>query len=161
MPNKKTIIIAAVILIAVVLAGYWLSRRFGRTSETGAPQTQEDKQAASEALAPPPLPKEIFSYQGEVTAKVDGQLTVLATPAFNSLAKDTVLKIKVNDGTRVTRLALPKTVPKGSLPSRYIKREDMAFSGIEIGDTVTVGGQGDIKNKTEFTAGRIEVIETK
>lgn len=165
MPNKKTFIITAGLIIAVVLAGYALSRRFGRTSETGAPQTQEGQQAASEGLAPPPEPKQIFSYQGEVKAIGDNQITVLAAPAFNSVARDTVLSITITAATKIERLKIvpgSATLPKSGRPAPpKFKYSALTLADIKAGDTVIVSAGADIKGQTECTASRIEVIEAK
>ena len=162
--NKKTIIISALALIIVLAAGYALSRRLGlRGQSPAAPTTETGKQAALEGLATPPEPKQIFSYQGEVTTIGNNQLTVLAQPAFNSLAQDTALTVTIADATKIERLQIipgSATLPKSGrpLPPKF-KHAPLSLSDIKIGDTVIASSGEDIKNKTEFAAARIEVIE--
>lgn len=161
--KNKIIIIALAILVIIVIAGYALLRGIGQTTETTAPKTEANKQSGEPELAKPEIPKEIFSYQGQVQSVGDNQLTMLAKPAFNSVIQDTTLTIKIAETTKIEQLKIipgSPILPKNGKPlPPTFKYADMSLSAIKIGDTIIVSSGVNIKNQTEFLAGRIEVIE--
>jgi len=168
--SNTTTILVVVALVAIVLVaiGYYLSsnKPAGDKSDK-ANLTNQEQAAANGNEQPNPnqppapvVPSEVYSYVGEVTAVAGDTITVSAKPNVNYLKVETALKVKADDNTQIISRTIPKVLPKEG-GANLFKQENIKLSDIKTGDQVTVVSAANIKDQTEFTASRIEVLNIK
>jgi len=159
--RNTTMIMVVVVVVAIILLalGYYLTSNHGQPQPTGKQPTTN--QPSEQTGNQPAVPNEVYSYVGEVTNVGNGDITVLAKPTVNYLTKETTLTVKITDQTQIVRRTIPKTLPKNGDTANLFKQETIKASDLAKGDQVTVVSADNIKDKTDFTASRIEVLNIK
>lgn len=155
------LVVVALVAIAFVAVGYYLSyNNTGKPQEKETGQTTKTGEQKGEAPSKAAVPAEFFSYVGEVKAVGDNELTVVAKPTANYVDKETTLTVKIDDNTQIIRRTIPKVLPKEGGADLF-KQATIKLSDISKGENVTVVSATNVKDKTEFTASRVEVLEVK
>ncbi len=155
------LVVVALVAVAFVAVGYYLSSN--QTEKTGGKETGQTAETTGQNGATPNqpvVPAEFFSYVGEVKAVSDNELTVIAKPTANYVAKETALTVKIDAATQIIRRTIPKVLPKEGGADLF-KQTTIKLADIAKGETVTVVSATNVKDKTEFTASRVEVLEVK
>lgn len=169
MPEEKKnavrgVVVAVIVIIILALAAWLIFGSSGTSDQTGnqpSGLTNQTNQSATEQPTTAPVPNEVFSYVGEVTAVGNGQITVLAKKENNLLEEDTTLTIKADANTQVIKRNIPKILPESGSGSGLFSQENIALSDIKVGDQVTVVSPTNVRGVTSFTASRIEVLDIK
>lgn len=160
--GNTALVLAVVVIIALVLVavGYYLSSNNGTAPDKTTNQPAGETNQTGQTTNQPAAPNEIFSYVGEVTGTSGDQITVLAKANANYVKTDTKLTVKADANTQIIRRTIPKVLPKEG-GTNLFKQEAIKLSDISKGDQVTVVSATNVKDKTEFTASRIEVLLVK
>ncbi len=169
--KKSLIIILVIILIIIAGVIIW---QYDFTSENnvklpaeqnGSRHSQEPtkiKQDGStqEYGASKKIPKEFFSYIGEITEISNNQIMLNAFANNNNLLEDKVLTINLTEQTIFTKISIPKILT-GDKEKDKIQKIEIKKSDIIIGQKVLVQADESVANKTEFTASKVEVQEVE
>ena len=152
------------IIVVVGLICFSLGQKSGGFSERKIAQIElAEKEAEIKALQTslemfyPPLPEEIYSISGKVT-KIEGNKISLESSVMVSRfplpegkeIEQRIFSVIVNDQTKISKIEffLPEEQP-----------EILSLSDIKVGDEISVNSEEDIKDKEEFVASEIQVME--
>lgn len=110
------------------------------------------------------LPKQIFSYIGEIQSKADNSFVIKAIATKNQLDKDTMITVKISAVTKYVSMSVPQTLPPN--PSQatlqaLFKSQDITYNDLKVGNEVTVVSQVDVFGKTEMDAARVQKTTVK
>ena len=143
--------------IGAVLVGIMIFAALFWPREKSAP---EKPQAPSNAEAS--LPEKVQSYVGVIIEKGEGSFKIKAPAERNYLAQDKEILVKVNGQTEYTKTILPAVLPADTgEAAALIKTEKIAFADLKAGDNATVAAAENIKDKDEFIAESVQVLETE
>lgn len=158
MPAKKNPFWVAILItvIAVFILGLALIY-FPRKEEEQSPKSP---QSVTNEGSPFELnEKQNFSYVGKVESITDKGFTILASAARNPLEKDTLITVKTTSGTKYTEMSVPVVLPSDidqqSL-NELFKVKEISFSGLNVGDEVTVVSQTNTYGKTSMEASKVQ-----
>ncbi len=106
------------------------------------------------------IPKEIFSYIGEITKISNNQIIINAKENNNNLLEDKLLTINFSENIVFSKIIIPKILT-GDKEKDKITKQDIEKSDLKIKQTILVVSDENIANKTEFTVSKIEVQEIR
>ncbi|OGZ32039.1 MAG: hypothetical protein A2V69_02030 [Candidatus Portnoybacteria bacterium RBG_13_40_8] len=154
--KKSYLIIGIIILIAVAIILYFIGYTAGKGSLEST-ISQYKKLLDYYVL----VPEEIFSISGQIT-KIEGNaLSVEATIEdrykLPSEWEKKTMKALISNETKITKLKPIDPNQESSADSPIVT--EVGFSVLKVGDYITVTAKENIKNKTEFIAKEINVIE--
>ena len=152
------------IIIVVGFICFSLGQKSGEFSERKIAQIElAEKETEIQALQTslemfyPPLPEEIYSISGKVT-KIEGNKISLDSSVMVSRfplpegkeIEQRIFSVIVNDQTKISKIEffLPEEQP-----------EILSLSDIKVGDEISVNSEEDIKDKEEFVASEIQLME--
>ena len=146
MPNKKTIIILMVLIVAlVVFAIVFKIPKEKELEETNGIQENEPK------IEEMDLASEIYAVSGEITEIKDKGLRIKALIPLALEEREPILvtiSITINENTKMIKIKSPE----GAMP----EETDISLNDLEIGNIIDVGTNENIsdkiKNNKEFTA---------
>lgn len=142
--------LALVIIVIIVIVLLPRLQIEGPTEER--PQEVVEKNPAGVLI-----PNEIFSRVG-IVAEKDGNVLMLAADAeSNYLVEDRTLRITVTPQTEIVRLVIPLGLPEGT--EFTPEEEPISFGEIEIGEELEAYAETNIKQETDYTATRIEIVD--
>jgi len=100
------------------------------------------------------LPDKVYSYTGTITKLEKDYLIIKALASKNYLLADQLLMVKIDDGTQISGLIIPKTIAQAQ--KTELKSNVLSQAELKVGQNVTVSSLENIKNKISFTADKIE-----
>lgn len=98
----------------------------------------------------------LFHYTGVIMEKSEGGFILRAPTTSNFIDEDLTVQVRVNASTEIVRLVLPFGVPAGE---EVIPQEQpITLADLSVGQEVIVRASEDIRDKTNVTASRIELV---
>ncbi len=145
-----------IVIVAVAVIVLWLlgTKNPLYPAEKQNPENEEVLQENSEQNS-----EQVFSYIGKISSIESGEIKIAAESTKNSLDKNEIITILLNDQTKYYKVVVPKTLPENPEENKPLfSRAEIAFSDLAVGMEITAVSTENIFGKTEFIAKKIEVV---
>src|SRR3990167_4026632 len=96
------------------------------------------------------IPKEVYTYQGEITEKKENGFVLKASAIDNAIEEDQVMDIRVDPNTRFVRLVI--TMPKTEGEKVLTNTEEITLADLEAGESVIITTVEIVVARTGFLA---------
>ena len=105
------------------------------------------------------FPEVFYSYAAKVVSIEEGKIVMRAEAGSNYLYNDENITVLINDETDIAKLKPATKAEIESGAKKLIERISFNLADLKVGDNIIAIAAENVKNKTEFTAIRIEVNE--
>lgn len=153
MKKSSLIVIAIIVILVVALVSFRLGFTAGKKS-------LEHKLIEAQEIIDYyfPVPEEIFSVNGEVKEIKDNVISLEITPLEvlplpGEEAKKEIIKVVIGEEAKIVKSEFPTD------PNEKVKQVEINLDDFETGDWIYVSSEENIKDKKEFTANYIELMQ--
>jgi len=155
-----TIMIVALVVVFSLILSLALPHKPQKTEVT-IPSAPVKPKASQEKESALPLPRQAFSYIGEIVDISKDKIKISASPLDNFFLKKTKeITADLNDKTEYLKVEFLKE-PERDQNSResFIKTQTISREELKVGDKINLVSSQNVINKTSFQATRIELLQ--
>lgn len=149
MAKQIPLIIAIIVVIILIVLVIFLGGKKEGTPGEAPPDTEEKT-----------LPEEIYGLSGTITDIEENAILIDAIIIFTDGTQGRASrKVLIDENTEITKLIFPEVSPEDRDKPIQPQEIKLNFSDLKTGDNIEATAKENLRDKTEFTAESINVIE--